>query len=172
MLSISKTHSGSFTPGQQNATYQVTVTNAANAGTTSGVVTVTESVPSGLLLVSMTGTGWTCEVASRSAPIRIALRGRSELFADHGDGERNGQRDFAPSECGERYLAADRSSANTTDSTTITQPRGAEHREDAQRQLHARSAERHAITVTVTNAANAADHQRDGDGDRDVSHPV
>ena len=31
MLSILKTHSGSFTPGQQNATYQVTVTNAANA---------------------------------------------------------------------------------------------------------------------------------------------
>src|SRR5436305_2099109 len=60
VLSISKTHSGNFTQGQQNATYQVTVTNAANAGTTSGTVTVIESVPAGLTLVSMSGACWKC----------------------------------------------------------------------------------------------------------------
>jgi uncharacterized repeat protein (TIGR01451 family) len=60
VLSISKTHSGSFMQGQQNATYQVTVSNAANAGVTSGTVTVTETVPSGLTLVSMGGNGWIC----------------------------------------------------------------------------------------------------------------
>jgi uncharacterized repeat protein (TIGR01451 family) len=59
-LSITKTHSGSFVRGQQNATYTVTVSNAANAGPASGTVTVTETVPSGLTLVSMAGTGWTC----------------------------------------------------------------------------------------------------------------
>ncbi|HTA71024.1 MAG TPA: hypothetical protein VK776_22215, partial [Bryobacteraceae bacterium] len=59
-LSISKTHSGNFTQGQQNATYTVTVSNAANAGPTSGTVTVTEALPSGLTLVSMAGSGWAC----------------------------------------------------------------------------------------------------------------
>ena len=60
MLTISKTHVGSFTQGQQNATYQVTVSNAASTVTTSGMVMVMETVPSGLTLMSMMGTGWTC----------------------------------------------------------------------------------------------------------------
>ena len=59
-LSIAKTHSGNFTQGQQNAAYAVTVSNAANAGPSSGTVTITETVPSGLTLFSMSGTGWTC----------------------------------------------------------------------------------------------------------------
>ena len=60
VLSISKTHSGSFSQGQQNATYSVTVSNAANAGPSSGTVTVTDNLPAGLALVSMAGSGWTC----------------------------------------------------------------------------------------------------------------
>ncbi len=60
VLSIASTHTGSFTQGQNSATYSVTVSNAAAAGATSGTVTVTETVPSGLTLVSMSGTGWTC----------------------------------------------------------------------------------------------------------------
>jgi uncharacterized repeat protein (TIGR01451 family) len=48
VLSISKTHAGSFSQGQQNATYSVTVSNAANAGPSSGTVTVTDKPPSGL----------------------------------------------------------------------------------------------------------------------------
>ncbi len=59
-LSIHKTHSGNFTQGQQNAAYTVMVSNAANVGPTSGIVTVTETLPSGLTLVSMAGSGWTC----------------------------------------------------------------------------------------------------------------
>ncbi len=59
-LSISKTHSGNFTQGQQNATYTVTVSNNNGAATTSGTVTVTETIPSGLTLVAMAGTGWSC----------------------------------------------------------------------------------------------------------------
>lgn len=44
-----------------NATYTVTVTNqAAATGPTKGTVTVTDTIPSGLTLVSMAGTGWTC----------------------------------------------------------------------------------------------------------------
>jgi uncharacterized repeat protein (TIGR01451 family) len=59
-LSIAKTHSGNFVQGQQNAAYTVTVANAANAGPTSGTVTVTDTPASGLMLASMSGSGWTC----------------------------------------------------------------------------------------------------------------
>jgi len=66
-LSITKTHTHSFTQGQGGATYTVTVSNASGAAATSGVVTVTETVPAGMTLASMVGTGaanggWTCTV--------------------------------------------------------------------------------------------------------------
>ena len=60
VLSISKSHTGSFTQGQQNAPYTVTVQNSGTAAPTSGTVTVTEAVPSGLRLVSMSGAMWSC----------------------------------------------------------------------------------------------------------------
>ena len=60
VLSVTKTHGGNFTQGQLGATYTVTVSNAAGAGPTSGMVTVMETVPAGLTLVSMAGTGWAC----------------------------------------------------------------------------------------------------------------
>jgi uncharacterized repeat protein (TIGR01451 family) len=59
-LNIAKSHTGNFMQGQDGATYQITVSNSAGAGTTSGTVTVTETVPSGLTLESMAGTGWSC----------------------------------------------------------------------------------------------------------------
>ncbi len=60
VLTVTKTHAGNFTQGQNGATYTVTVSNAAGTAATSGTVTVTETAPSGLSLVSMAGTGWTC----------------------------------------------------------------------------------------------------------------
>jgi len=60
LLSIVKTHAGNFTQGQQGAQYTLTVSNAAGAAATTGSVTVTEIVPSGLTLVSMAGQGWRC----------------------------------------------------------------------------------------------------------------
>ena len=60
VLSIGKTHSGNFTQGQANATYTVTVSNQAGAGPTSGTVTVTERLPTGLTATSMAGTNWNC----------------------------------------------------------------------------------------------------------------
>ncbi len=59
-LSVTKTHSGTVTQGQANVAYTVAVSNAADASATSGQVTVTETIPAGLTLVSMAGTGWTC----------------------------------------------------------------------------------------------------------------
>lgn len=66
-LAISKMHSGNFTQGQNGATYTVTVSNPG-AVPTNGVVTVTETAPSGLTFVSMSGSGWTVvgNVATRS----------------------------------------------------------------------------------------------------------
>ena len=59
-LSIAKSHTGAFTQGQQGAAYMVTVTNGAAAGPTSGTVTVTDTLPAGLTLVSLSGAGWIC----------------------------------------------------------------------------------------------------------------
>ena len=59
-LAIRKSHSGNFSPGQQGAAYTVTVSNAASASTTSGTVTVTENLPAGLTLASMSGPSWNC----------------------------------------------------------------------------------------------------------------
>jgi len=71
-LSITKIHSGAFTQGQQGATYTVTVTNAAGAAATSGTVTVTDTLPGGLSLVSMLGTGWGCSSNSCSRSDALA----------------------------------------------------------------------------------------------------
>jgi len=58
-LAIAKTHLGIFEQGQTNATYAIVVTNHGGSRT-SGIVTVTDAVPTGLTLNSMTGAGWNC----------------------------------------------------------------------------------------------------------------
>lgn len=62
-LTITKTHSGSFTPGQIGATYTLTVTNVGSIGTT-GMVTVTDILPSGspapLTVTGIQGNNWSC----------------------------------------------------------------------------------------------------------------
>src|ERR1035437_1426300 len=60
VLNIVKTHSGNFSKGQNGATYTVTVSNNG-IDPTKGTVTVTETIPAGLTLVSMAGDGWTCK---------------------------------------------------------------------------------------------------------------
>ena len=59
MLSITKSHSGSFALGQQGG-YTITVSNAAGVGPTSGNVTVTDTLPIGLGSAFATGSGWAC----------------------------------------------------------------------------------------------------------------
>jgi sugar lactone lactonase YvrE len=59
VLTVTKTHTGNFAQGQNGATYSVTASNAG-AVPSSGAVTMTETVPSGLTLVSMAGPAWTC----------------------------------------------------------------------------------------------------------------
>jgi uncharacterized repeat protein (TIGR01451 family) len=61
-LRIACTHTGSFTQGQ-NGNYTVTVSNTS-AVPSSGTVIVNDTVSSGLTLVSIAGTGWTCTGAT------------------------------------------------------------------------------------------------------------
>ena len=70
VLSVSSTHTGNFLfagTGQ----YHVTVSNAYQAGSTSGKVTVSESVPTAFPDYSLSGDGWTCgsTMCSRSDPL-------------------------------------------------------------------------------------------------------
>ncbi len=74
VLSIAKTHTGSFAAAQTGS-YTLTVSNAAGSATTSGTVTVTESLPGGLTLASMSGTAWTCNSAAFQCSRADALAG-------------------------------------------------------------------------------------------------
>ncbi len=62
-LQISKTHTGDFTVGQ-NGSYTLTVGNIG-LGDGVGLVTVSDTLPTGLTYVSATGTGWTCGAAGQ-----------------------------------------------------------------------------------------------------------
>jgi trimeric autotransporter adhesin len=55
-FSITKTHTGSFTQGDTADTYTITVTNSGSAAT-SGTITLTDTLPTGLSLVSFSETG-------------------------------------------------------------------------------------------------------------------
>src|SRR6185503_7583569 len=58
-LTIAKSHTGNFTQGQVGATYSITVTNSGSAATR-GVVTVTDTLPTGLTATAISGMGWSC----------------------------------------------------------------------------------------------------------------
>ncbi len=98
VLSITKSHTGNFTQGQVNASYTVTVSNAAGADATSGTVTVTDTVPSGLTLVTMAGTGWTCAVIP-TCTRTDALAGGSSYPAITVTVNVGGSRQLPASEC-------------------------------------------------------------------------
>ena len=63
-LGVTVIDSGSFTQQQQGATYMLTVSNAPGAISTSGPVTLSDSLPTGLMLTGMSGAGWSCSGAS------------------------------------------------------------------------------------------------------------
>lgn len=71
-LTIAKSHTGNFTQGQVGATYSITVTNSGFAPT-SGVVSVTDALPASLTATTISGTGWSCVLATltctRSDPL-------------------------------------------------------------------------------------------------------
>ncbi len=58
-LAVASSHTGNFQQGQAGQSYSI---NVANSGTASsvGTVTVTDTLPSGLIATAIAGSGWTC----------------------------------------------------------------------------------------------------------------
>jgi uncharacterized repeat protein (TIGR01451 family) len=77
-LSIAKSHSGVFWRGQTGATYTIAVHNNG-PGSTTGTVTVTDTLPTGLSATAMSGTDWSCTLS----PLRCT-RTRSDALASGG----------------------------------------------------------------------------------------
>jgi uncharacterized repeat protein (TIGR01451 family) len=71
-LTIAKRNTGPFTPGQIGAQYEIVVSNLGTEPT-SGLVTVTDTLPTGLTPTAIGGPGWTCTQPSgpctRSDPL-------------------------------------------------------------------------------------------------------
>ena len=63
-LKVRSTHAGSFTQGQPNAFYTLSVSNQAGAAPSNGAVTVTDTLPAGLAATALSGDGWTCTPAT------------------------------------------------------------------------------------------------------------
>jgi uncharacterized repeat protein (TIGR01451 family) len=61
-LNITSTHASDFAAGQ-TGTYQIVVTNPAFL-TTTGTVTVTDTLPTGLTATAISGTNWTCTLST------------------------------------------------------------------------------------------------------------
>jgi uncharacterized repeat protein (TIGR01451 family) len=60
-LTITSTHSATFTQADVGDTYTLTVSNSSIAGPTNGTtVTVTEAIPAGVVPTNIAGAGWTC----------------------------------------------------------------------------------------------------------------
>ena len=72
-LSITKTHVGDFTVGVDGV-YTLTVRNVGS-GTIGGVITVTDTVPAGLDLVSAAGSGWACGTAGSTVTCTVTPGG-------------------------------------------------------------------------------------------------
>jgi uncharacterized repeat protein (TIGR01451 family) len=63
-LTVAKTHAPAhFFIGETGATYSIVVTNSGH-GTTSGTVTATDNLPSGLTATAIGGTGWSCTLGT------------------------------------------------------------------------------------------------------------
>ncbi len=71
-LTLTKTHSGSFVQGQSGATYTLTVRNSGG-WPTAGAVTVTDTLPAGLTATAISGSGWTCTLATITCTRSTAL---------------------------------------------------------------------------------------------------
>jgi len=87
-LNITSTHIGNFTQGQSGVTYALKV---ANVGTqpTSGQVTVTDNLSSGLTITGMAGSGWICNLGPPPTCSRSDVLATSTSYPPyHGDGGR------------------------------------------------------------------------------------
>ncbi|GHF52103.1 putative repeat protein (TIGR01451 family) [Deinococcus metalli] len=71
-LTITKTHTGTWSQGDTGKTYTLSVSNVGGAAS-SGTVTVTDTLPSGLSATAISGTGWTCTLGTLTCTRSDAL---------------------------------------------------------------------------------------------------
>ncbi|MFZ0734923.1 MAG: C25 family cysteine peptidase [Candidatus Sulfotelmatobacter sp.] len=64
-LTLGKSHVGNFTRGG-TASYTIPVSNVSTLGATVGVVTMNDTLPTGLTPTTATGTGWSCGVSGQT----------------------------------------------------------------------------------------------------------
>jgi uncharacterized repeat protein (TIGR01451 family) len=87
-LSIAKTHSGNIV-ALQPGSYNLSVTNIGTASTT-GAITVTDTLPNGLTYASFLGAGWTCVpsgqvvTCTNAGPIAPAASSSVTIFVNVG----------------------------------------------------------------------------------------
>jgi uncharacterized protein (TIGR03437 family) len=62
-VTVSKRHAGNFRQGDTADTYTLTVANTGQ-GPTAGAVMVSDTLPAGLTATAISGTGWTCVLAT------------------------------------------------------------------------------------------------------------
>ena len=116
-LRITKTHRGALIAGQRRAAYQIEVSNVV-PGPSTGAVTVSETPSTGLTLISMTGSGWTCANGGNSCTRSDALASGAAYpsiaaIVDVAPGAVSPQTNAAAVSAGGSVLAA------TSDPTTI-----------------------------------------------------
>jgi uncharacterized repeat protein (TIGR01451 family) len=76
-LTVTSAHTGSFGQGGNDSAYTLKVSDSAGAGPTTGIVTITDSLPAGLTPTEMSGDGWTCSLA----PPALSPRSTSNSIA-------------------------------------------------------------------------------------------
>jgi len=79
-MTIIKGHSGNFTQGDVGDTYTLIATNAGSHST-SGTVTVVDSLPAGLTATDMIGSGWSCTLATLTCTRNDVLAGSTSYPA-------------------------------------------------------------------------------------------
>src|SRR5205814_10069734 len=79
-LTIAKSHRGNFTQGHVSATLSSSPTRPSS-DPTSGVVTITDTLPAGLNATNIAGTGWTCVLGTLTCTRNDALAAGSSYPA-------------------------------------------------------------------------------------------
>ena len=64
-MTVSKTHVGNFTRGS-NASYTITASNVSPYGSTSGLVTVNDTLPVGITPISWSPLSWACSISGQT----------------------------------------------------------------------------------------------------------
>ena len=62
-LTLTKTHGGTWNPGDVGKTYTLTVSNVGATPTDGSAVTVVDTLPAGLSATAISGAGWSCTLA-------------------------------------------------------------------------------------------------------------